>query len=174
MARITTSSNHPWTTIASLLDSDVQGKFRLKGFVKSRRPDQLDSIVGLCSCHTANRISLNSLKGAAGNSSLPCSACGKPTELIFNLLVEVSETDPSNFASPGRSITAYCSGLEAERLLGTSADSFVKSEAVRDEVSDDWAGILGSAVQISVLAVAGGDKDNPRARQFSLIESEIC
>ena len=166
---ITSSTNYPWITIPNLLESQLEGRFRLKGFVKSRKPiDLLDALVGLCSCHTATEIRLNKSAKKSAVGPPRCSACGKTTKLLFSLIIEVCETDPTNFASPGRSVSLSCSGLEAERLLGTSALDLIKSESVRDDVSTKWADLPDSAVQISVFSTSFG------SRQFNLVDSQLC
>ncbi len=171
---IVSKSDYQWTTFSEILDLPSDTKRRIKGFVKHLNPDltkdvdPLEMLCGLCTdgCCSATQVPILSTEIS---SLMPCKECGQLSEIIFNLGIEISETEISNSASTVLTKWMFCSGLHAEKLLGCSAQDFYESQEVRDEVIGKWVGLNNKPVQLSAQIVTLEDG----SKEFHIIDSAI-
>ena len=133
---IKTNSKYPWATLEELSESSNGKKHRIKGFVKSPLPmatdNPMDMLYVLCpeDCSAGQK--------PPGSRIAMCRQCKKPCEIIFNVALEISETEMSNFAMTTPAKRMFSSGLNAEQLLGFKSVDFYSSEAIQRTVTAKW------------------------------------
>jgi len=132
---IKTVTNYPWATFEELSESSNGRKHRIKGFVKGILPstdNPMDMLFVLCpdDCCAGQK--------PPGSRIATCRQCKKPCDIIFNFALEISETEMSNFATTAPAKRMFCSGLNADQLLGCKSIDFNSSESIQRAVLAKW------------------------------------